>query len=193
MGMRGPKSKRKQVVWSADLAYGIGLMASDGCLSPDGRHLLFVSKDIEQIEHIRSIFNLKVRVGRVRSGRHNSLKEYFRVQWGDAVLYNFLLSIVQNFKYFLGSCIFYISLESASEKHILWVQKTIHSLLEIKGHISKRKKRKTGTVMYSLRFAKKDTLSLLRKLYLDQSVICLSRKRLKIEGALGIVGLSLPK
>ncbi len=35
--------------WNANLAYAVGLIAADGCLSKDGRHIILVSKDIEQL------------------------------------------------------------------------------------------------------------------------------------------------
>lgn len=52
MGKRGPKQKGKvKIEWSADFAYAIGLLASDGCLYNDERHINFTSKDIEQINN----------------------------------------------------------------------------------------------------------------------------------------------
>ncbi|MFZ3020148.1 MAG: hypothetical protein WA051_01335 [Minisyncoccia bacterium] len=52
MGLRGPKPKGKvNVRWSANFAYAIGLLVTDGNLSPDGRHISFVSRDIEQINN----------------------------------------------------------------------------------------------------------------------------------------------
>ena len=55
MGQRGAKPKGKvKIKWSADFAYAIGLIMTDGNLSPDGRHLCFTSKDIEQINNYKS-------------------------------------------------------------------------------------------------------------------------------------------
>jgi len=93
MGLRGPKPKRKEVTWSPDLAYGIGLMASDGCLSSDGRHLTFVSKDIDQIETLKKCFGVTAKIGSYAQGRSDPRTACYRVQWGDVVLYTFLLSI----------------------------------------------------------------------------------------------------
>lgn len=91
--MRGPKPKRREVIWSPELAYAIGLIATDGCLSGDKRHIVFVSKDIEQIENLKKCLELKTKVDVHKSGRKNADRTYHRVQWSDVVLYNFLLNI----------------------------------------------------------------------------------------------------
>ncbi len=93
MGLRGPKPKRREVIWSPELAYAIGLIATDGCLSNDGRHLFFVSKDIQQIKNIKKCLGLKVKIGVHKAGIRMKNRNYHRVQWGDIFLYNFLLKI----------------------------------------------------------------------------------------------------
>ena len=51
MGKRGPKPKGKvKIAWSPQFAYAIGLLVSDGNLSPDGRHINFTTTDVELIE-----------------------------------------------------------------------------------------------------------------------------------------------
>jgi len=74
MGLRGPKPKKKggvKIKWSSNFAYAIGLLASDGCLSSDGRHIILTSRDREQLENymltltIRfSLIKLKIKVKR---------------------------------------------------------------------------------------------------------------------------------
>ena len=93
MAKTGPKPRRKEVVWSAELAYGIGLMASDGCLLSDGRHLAFVSKDLEQVENVRKCFGVIAKIHQKRSGRKEKSPHYYHLQWGDKTLYTFFLSI----------------------------------------------------------------------------------------------------
>lgn len=93
MAKRGVKPKRREVVWSSELAYAIGLIATDGCLSSDGRHLTLVSKDVEQLENLKKCLGLKVMIGSHSSGRKNESTPYYRVQWGDVVLYDFLLGL----------------------------------------------------------------------------------------------------
>ena len=48
--MAKPKGKVK-IEWSPDFAYAIGLITTDGNLSPDGRHVNFTSKDLELIKN----------------------------------------------------------------------------------------------------------------------------------------------
>lgn len=93
MGTRGPVPKGKAVLWSADFAYAVGLMTADGSLSSNGRHLSFVSKEIEQIENFKKCLGLSVKTGTIFSKNLKLTEPYYRVQWGNVVLYRFLLSI----------------------------------------------------------------------------------------------------
>lgn len=73
------------LVWNAQLAYALGLAATDGCLVSDGRHVAIASEDREQVETFLRC------VG--RPGAHISKdkdKDYFRAQLGDVELYRFL-------------------------------------------------------------------------------------------------------
>ncbi len=48
MGKRGPKPKETiNTKWRADLAYAIGLLATDGCLAKDNLLIDLTSKDRE--------------------------------------------------------------------------------------------------------------------------------------------------
>jgi len=40
---------RVSTIWSKELAYVIGLLVTDGCLSKNGRHIDPTSKDREQL------------------------------------------------------------------------------------------------------------------------------------------------
>lgn len=226
MGKRGPKPKIREIVWSPELAYAIGLIATDGCLSSDGRHLFLVSKDIEQIRNFKKCLGLKVKIGIHRSGA-NIKRTYHRVQWGDVFFYQFLLSIGLTPKksltlgalsipdeYFFdflrgsfdgdgsfysyfdprwrSSFMYYLNFTSASPFHVDWLRETISRLLGVKGHISKTGgEGKNRGFIANLRFAKKESLIVLRAMYLSPTQMHLSRKRLKIERALDIVGESL--
>ncbi|HBV58153.1 MAG TPA: hypothetical protein DEB73_02755 [Candidatus Magasanikbacteria bacterium] len=66
----------------------------------------------------------------------------------------------------------------------LWIKKFIRNLLKINGHITKS----VNSSVYQLKYAKAESLKLLPKLYYDSKVVCLSRKLLKINKALGIIG-----
>lgn len=88
---RGRLSKVK-TVWSRRFAYAIGLIATDGNLSPDGRHISFSSKDYELACIYRQCLGLDNKIGlKARGGSHN--KNCFVVQFGDKNLYEFLNSI----------------------------------------------------------------------------------------------------
>lgn len=79
--------------WSANFAYAVGLITSDGCLSKDGRHIDFTSKDLEQIVNFKKILNLRTNIDFKSSGRGQEDRLYYRIQFGDVKLYRFLLSI----------------------------------------------------------------------------------------------------
>ena len=82
-----------------------------------------------------------------------------------------------------SSHMFYLTFSSASKKHISWLREEIYSRLLIKGHISKSKHQ--GSI-YNLRYAKKEALEIIKKMYYNHRVVSLSRKRLKIKRALKI-------
>src|SRR5258708_6602747 len=83
--------KRKRIRWSANLAYAVGLITSDGCLSKDGRHIDLTSKDLEQIQNFKRILKLKNKIGLKSSGSSN--RKYFDIQFGNVKLYRWLVSI----------------------------------------------------------------------------------------------------
>ncbi len=212
-----PKGKIK-IKWSADFAYGIGLLASDGNLSPDGRHITFVSKDILQIKNFLKAFKIiKIKVGRITSG--NGLKKNHRIQFGDVIFYKFLLNLglsqaksktigrvdVPN-KYFFdflrglfdgdgtsysywdprwrSSFMFYTEFISASREHILWIRSELYERLKISGHITNDREGFT----IQLKYAKKESVKLLKQMYKNKDGLYLKRKKLKITKALAIVG-----
>ena len=221
MEKRGPKPKRKEVFWSSEMAYAVGLLVTDGSLSVDGRHIDFTSKDVEQLENFMACIGRKVTIGtKVPTFGTAPVP---RIQFSDVTLYTFLISIglIPNKSKILGeilvpeeyfsdflrghhdgdgaftsyydprwknSFMFYTTFLSASEAHITWLRERIRILLGIAGHISTTKK----SCVLQLRYAKKESLVLLAYMYPSTRVIALSRKRLKIEKALGIVGLTLP-
>lgn len=225
--MRGPKPRRKEVVWSSELAYAIGLITTDGCLSGDGRHLIFVSKDIEQINNLKKCLDLKVKIGIHKSGRQNETRACHRIQWGDVVLYDFLLTLglMPNKsrqlgtlgipdKYFFDflrghfdgdgsfysyfdprwkfSFMFYLVFTSASRPHIDWLHNTLARFLDVQGHLTTTQgNSKERKEIYNLRFAKKEAVKVIEGMYTRLDKTHLSRKRLKIERALRIVGESL--
>lgn len=216
MGKRGAKPKGKvNIKWSPEFAYAIGLLTTDGCLSTDGRHFDFTSKDKEQLVNFMKCLGIKVKIGYKTSGY--SGKKYTRIQFGDVNFYKFLLGvglmpaktkIISALKipkeYFFdflrghfdgdgtfysywdprwrSSFMFYTEFISASKKHIDWIRDILLKKLKIKGHITKDSKKST----YQLKYAKIESLKLFPKLYYNENVVCLRRKRLKIEKAFKI-------
>jgi len=205
-----------KIKWSPNFAYAIGLLVTDGNLSPDNRHIVFTSKDLELIHKFQKSLKINLHIGRKSSSFHG-YKKYYVVQIGDVLFYRFLLSIglmprktkiIEVIKipdkYFFdflrghfdgdgsfysywdprwrSSYMFYTVFISASKKHIDWLREMIFSFIRIKGHITKSMNDST----YQLKYAKSESLKLLQKLYYNKNVICLSRKRIKIEEALKI-------
>ncbi len=84
-----------------------------------------------------------------------------------------------------SSFMYYLTFISASEMHIKWIDSAIERLAGVKGKITKHRS------VYQLRYAKRSSFAILQKMYPRKGVISLSRKRLKIENALGIVGQRL--
>jgi intein/homing endonuclease len=84
-----PKGKVK-IKWSPEFAYAIGLIAADGCLSKDRRHIDLTSKDRAQIVLFRKCLGLTTKVSRKNSGAGN---QAYHTQFGDVLFYRFLESI----------------------------------------------------------------------------------------------------
>lgn len=220
MRKRGIKPRGQvKIKWSPNFAYAIGLIATDGNLSPDGLHLNFTSKDLELAFLYQDCLGIKHKIGKKARGGGGE-KKYYVVQFGDVLFYRFLnkiglfpaksktigeLSIPK--KYFFdflrgafdgdgtiysywdprwrSSFMFYVEFISASKKYIDWLRFNLKDSLGIWGHITK------SSTVYQLKYAKKESVKVLRKMYYRPAVPCLSRKRLKSEKILSIVGLGL--
>lgn len=215
MRKRGPKPKRIiSEKWNANLAYAIGLIATDGCLSSDGLLIDLTSKDREQLLNFSKCLGVNFKIG--NKWKKNGDK-HLRIQFKNRIFYDFLLSIgltprksltmgklVIPDKYFFdflrgcfdgdgcfysywdprwrSSHMFYLEFASASLEHLVWLQKEIKNRVHINGHINGRKKK----VFFQLKYAKKESLEIIKKMYYTSRVVCLSRKRIKIEKALNV-------
>jgi hypothetical protein len=224
MALPGPRPKRKEVVWSEKLAYAVGLLVTDGCLSRDGRHIDLTSNDRQQLENFMYCIDREIRISTKPSTY--TKKEVTRVQFSDVVLYDFLtgIGLTPNktktigavsipdeyffdflrghhdgdgsfYSYFdprwKSSFVFYLAFISASEKHVSWLHDSIRRLCGVEGH--RTFSGREGHKIHGIRYAKKETVKVLERMYHNPKVTCLSRKRLKIEEALRIVGKSLSK
>lgn len=94
MGKRGPKPKGNiDTTWRPELAYCVGLIASDGCLLNDGRHIDITSADKEQIENFKKALDIiHIKTG-VKTSGSTKKKKYYRAQFGDVLFYEWLLQI----------------------------------------------------------------------------------------------------
>ena len=212
--------KKVEIKWSPEFAYAIGLITTDGSLSIDRRHINFTSKDLELAELFKQCLNLGNKIGKKARAQERP-KKYFQVQFGDVNLYKFLLGIglmpnktkvlaglsIPN-KYFFdflrghfdgdgtfysywdprwkSSFMFYTVFVSASLRHVQWLREKIHALLRVKGHMTQDGRK----ITYHLKYAKAESRKILSRMYRNRG-LCLSRKRLKVEKALGIIGAYL--
>jgi len=60
-----------ELEWSELMAYVVGLLATDGCLSSDRRHIILTSRDRELVETFLTCLGrpIKYTVGRTRRGK----------------------------------------------------------------------------------------------------------------------------
>jgi hypothetical protein len=79
---------------------------------------------------------------------------------------------------------FYTEFISASQTHIDWIRSKIYEDLGINGHITTN----SNNVCKQLKYAKADSLKIIRKMYYSNNVVCLSRKKLKINKVLAMIG-----
>ncbi|MEX1086929.1 MAG: LAGLIDADG family homing endonuclease, partial [Candidatus Paceibacterota bacterium] len=88
---RGSKPKGKvRIQWSSNFAYAIGLLAADGCLSKDGRHIDVTSNDYDQLENFIKALDIDVKITQKSSGRGYTS---WHVQFSDVLFYKFLTEI----------------------------------------------------------------------------------------------------
>lgn len=216
MGKRGPQPKRIiNETWNANLAYAVGLIATDGCLAKDGLLIDLSSKDKEQLLNFSKCVGVNFKIGKKLNGNGDTC---FRIQFKNRFFYDFLLSVgltqkksltmgelkipEKYFFDFLRGCfdgdgcfysywdprwrsshVFYLEFISGSKKHIDWLHVELKNKVNVSGHIAvtSRKNR-----YYQLKYGKKEAMEIIKKMYYNPNVICLSRKRIKIEKALEI-------
>ncbi len=218
MGKRGPKPKGKvKIKWSANFAYAIGLIATDGCVSGNGRTVAFVSKDLEQIKNFMACLKIKNKIGKTFSGYKGSVA--YRVQFGGIDFVEFLESIGigpaksltigplnipdKYFFDFLRGCF-----DGDGYTHSYWDKRWKSSFMFYLGFVSaspsfiywlKRKIRELANIeghitraykkrmCFQLKYSKYDAARLVGKMYARLGCVCLGRKRLKIKATLAMM------
>ncbi len=217
----GPKPKRIiDETWRPELAYAIGLLAADGCLSGDGLLIDLTSKEKEQLVNYSKCLEIKYKVG-VKS--INKGKKYWRVQFKNRLFYDFLLSIglTQRKSLTLGKLLipkgyFFDFLRGCFDgdghSYSYWDPRWRSSFMFYVGFTSASKvfidwireeiKNKLGISghvteakrknrYYQIKYAKYEGIKLVREMYKNKNCICLSRKKLKINQSLSTMGMPL--
>ncbi len=210
------------MVWSPELAYAIGLIATDGTLSRDGRHIGLTSKDIDQLDtFLACVGRPEVPISRKKGGFRSNITH---VQFSDITLYDFCLAIGltpnktktigelaipdEYFFDFLrghhdGDGCFYSYFDPRWKSSFMFYLTFISASSTHMDWIRWNVERLVGirghmttsarSCITQLKYAKADSLKLLGRMYPQAGVPHLKRKRLKIEEALRIVGESLPR
>jgi hypothetical protein len=73
--------------WTPALAYAVGMSASEGCRSSDGRHLTVTSKDVDLLETIKQCLRVTARITPAFGSK------CYRLQWGDVVMWRWLCDV----------------------------------------------------------------------------------------------------
>lgn len=198
--------KKVDTNWSPSLAYIIGVIATDGNLSPDQRHITITSKDESLLFLIRDSLKLTSKVGKKSRGASQE-KKYSVLQIGDKNFYNFLLSIglttnksktigklsipEQYFSHFLRGCIDgdgNISVSHHPESKHPQLRIRLYSasalfLSWIKKELSQQLNLLGGWIytapdksLGALSYGKTDSTKILHFIYNDKGVLFLERK-----------------
>ena len=195
--------QQKEFVWTSEMAYAIGLITTDGNLSPDGRHFDFTSNDVDLIETFKSCLNLTNRIGRKKSTYTGKFAH--RVQFGDVFLYHKLVEIglmpnkskvvgalkIPNdlfFDFLRGSLDGDGSIKTYHDPifknsvrlYVKFTSASLKHVLWLQDTITKLIKIKgyirKNTRAFDLTYAKKDSIVLLKKIYYTENLPCLKRK-----------------
>lgn len=210
-----PLNKIK-IKWSPKFAYAIGLIATDGNLSKDGRHISFTSKNKKLVETFIDCLNIVTKISKKGSGSTKKKKYHF-VQIGDVNFYKFLQTIgltanksktigevdIPN-KYFFdflrgsfdgdGSLYSYWDprWKSSFMFYMVFISASKKHVLWLQHKIQERIKIKGHItnggkrICYQLRYAKAESVKLLAQIYYKKNLPALERKRRKAYNALDI-------
>ncbi|MBI5913416.1 LAGLIDADG family homing endonuclease [Candidatus Azambacteria bacterium] len=205
---------RVKIKWSPDFAYAIGLLTTDGNISPDRRHISFTSKDKELVSLFKKCFDLSNKI--TRKGRGDDVrKRYYLVQFGDVLFYRFLLSIglssaksktIGSLKvpdeyvfdflrgHFDGDGTFYSYWDprwkSSYMFYTVFISASKNHVDWLRRVLFQRLKinghisKSRENSAYQLKYAKTESLKLLPKMYYSDNIACLSRKLRKVKKAL---------
>jgi hypothetical protein len=213
----GPKPSGKiSTEWTPDLAYSIGLLASDGNLSKDGRHLNLTSKDRVQIILFKKCLRLKTKIGKKNSGKNNLA---YQTQFGDVLFYKFLLtvgltprksntmsSLAIPDKYFFDFLRGYFDGDGCSYSYydkvwknsfrfyISFASGSIRYIEWLRKELTRligvrgHISRSKRVTHIQLKYSKNEAIRVVKEMYYAPNLPSLKRKRLKIYKSLSIIG-----
>lgn len=199
------KKYNVKIEWSPSFSYIIGIIASDGNLSPDERHIVITSKDKILLENIRNFLCLTCTIGSKSNGTSKD-KKYFVLQIGDKNFYDFLVTIgftknksktlgkitipQEYFFHFFRGCVdgdgnidVYLHRESSNKQLRLRLASASHDfLLWISDELKKHTDISGGWIYtqknktwHVLTYGKRDSIKILRMMYRNKTLF-LNRK-----------------
>jgi hypothetical protein len=215
---RGPipwsRPAREPLEWTTDLAWVVGLIATDGNLSRKPGRIAIMSNDTGMLELVRQRLGLRAAITPHRGGYGHRCH---RIVWSSRRFYDWLLDIGltpaksltlgplavpdEYFRDFFRGCVdgdgsiltyvdryntskhpsyvytrLYVSMVSASFLFIDWLRAAIQRLAKLSGDVGLRKSPGRHDI-WRLRYAKRESLALLRWIYYAPDVACLARKQ----------------
>lgn len=199
------KSKVK-LSWNNNFAYIIGIIATNGNLSSDLRHLIITSKDYEMVRNCKKYLEITNKISKNSRGGTKD-KKYYMLQFEDKNFFEFLLKLgltprksktmselqipKKYFDDFFRGCIDgdgSISISKHPESiHPQYKIRLCSASSDFLKWILKSCKisfsvlggsisKTNKTSIYTLTFGKSDTIKILKMIYL-KNVLCLSRKK----------------
>lgn len=199
--------KKRNIKWSSNIAYAVGLIATDGNLSKNGRCIEITSKDIEQIENFKKCLNIDNKIGWKTSGYSDKL--YPRIQYPNVQFYRWLVSIgltpnktktIESLKIpdryffdFLRGCLdgdgctysyWDPRWKSSFMLYMVFVSGSLKHLKWLNKEIFRllkiKGRIKSGTRSWQLVYAKNASKIIIQNLYKKKDCVYLTRKRIKI-------------
>lgn len=195
-----------KIIWTENIAYAVGVIASDGNLSKSRKRVQLKCADFELVSNLKKSLNIKedIKTTKTKTGR-----THYYIMFTQPAFYDFLISIGIGPK------------KSHSIKHVLVPKKFFNDFLRglfdgdgtfytfwdtrwknsfgyqisfssaSKAFISWLKKENTknfsvkgfirkGKNVYNLRYVKGDTRNLFKMMYYDKRSLSLARKRVKM-------------
>lgn len=205
--------RKQKIQWKPELAYAMGLIATDGYLSKDGSHFDFTSKDLDLLLTFKKCLGLKNKIGFKTSGATG--KKCFRIQFGNVMLHRWLRKIgltqkksqrisqlkIPN-KYFFdfvrgcfdgdGTCYSYWDRrwKNSFMFYIAFTSSSLAFVNWLRNKLYTLLKIKghisQGAKAWKLSYAKKESKILFSRLYYKKNLPCLRRKYKKLKNILKI-------